>query len=178
MSNRTVSELVYWSYANLAMAQDAVERGIEKYDRLSFMIRSRLHKGLSSGSMQIHSLFDDEKFKVINGARCVYCGCDNNLSIDHLFPRISGGSDSSDNLVCCCKTCNSSKGGRNMVEWFASNESFPPLMILRRYLKLVYQFCLEKDILGEDSSAIDSSGLPFRSCDIPVNYPAPKSLRL
>ena len=40
----TVRELIYWSYANLAMAHTAVEQ--EKYERFNYMIRSKLFKGL------------------------------------------------------------------------------------------------------------------------------------
>lgn len=178
MELSTIKDLLFWSYANLAMAQDGVSRGIDRYDRTSFMIRSRLFKGLSSGTMQIHSLFDDEKFKIVNGARCVYCGRTDSLSVDHIIPRHSGGSDSSDNLVCCCKTCNSSKGDRNMMEWYRSKDEFPPLMFLRRYLKLVYQLCLEKDILDEPCDNLDSLSLPFRRADVPTDFPGPGMLKL
>lgn len=68
MTPKTIGELIFWSYANLEMAEDGVKRGIARYDRLSFMIRSRLYKGLTSGLMKIHSLFDDERYKILNGA--------------------------------------------------------------------------------------------------------------
>ena len=70
----TVAELIYWSYANLAMAHDGIVRGLPTYDKTSFIIRMRLYKGLLSGKMQISSLFKDERWKMENGARCVYCG--------------------------------------------------------------------------------------------------------
>ncbi len=174
----TVRDLIFWSYANLAMAQDGVSRSLVKYDRISFIIRSRLFKGLSSGTMQIHSLFDDEKAKIENGAKCVYCGGTSSLSIDHILPRHSDGSDSSDNLVCCCKACNSSKGDRNLVEWYLSKDDFPPLMILRRYLKLIYQICIDKDILDRDIEYLESANLPFKQKDIPINYPSPDKCAL
>lgn len=178
MELSTVRDLIFWSYANLAMAQDGVSRGLARYDRTSFMIRSRLFKGLSSGTMQIHSLFDDERFKIENGARCVYCGRTDSLSVDHVIPRHSGGGDSSDNLVCCCRACNSSKGDRNMMEWYLSREAFPPLMVLRRYLKLVYQRCLEEGVLDEGAGVLDSASMPFRRADIPTEFPGPDKLQL
>ena len=72
MTITTVSDQIYYAYANLAMADYAVSKGLIKYDRTCFMIRSRLYKGLQSGDMKIHSLFDDEKLKLQNGTRCVY----------------------------------------------------------------------------------------------------------
>lgn len=46
---------------------------------------------------------------------CQYCGkhfSSSELSLDHVVPRSQGGGASWDNLVCCCVSCNSSKGGR------------------------------------------------------------------
>ena len=55
MTITTVSDQIYYTYANLAMADYAVSKGLSKYDRTCFMIRSRLYKGLQSGDMKIHS---------------------------------------------------------------------------------------------------------------------------
>lgn len=43
---------------------------------------------------------------------CRYCRSTERLSIDHVKPRVQGGSDDADNLVVACKSCNSRKGGR------------------------------------------------------------------
>jgi len=52
------------TYANLALAYSAVTRGQEKYERLNFMIRAKLNKGLRDGSMNMRSIFDDEEIKL------------------------------------------------------------------------------------------------------------------
>ena len=44
--------------------------------------------------------------------RCRYCGSHMNLTIDHVLPISQNGPGSDDNLVTCCKTCNSRKHGR------------------------------------------------------------------
>jgi hypothetical protein len=48
--------------------------------------------------------------------RCGYCGVHESeagtlLEIDHFQPRAVGGTDTLDNLVYCCPTCNRLKGG-------------------------------------------------------------------
>lgn len=47
-----------------------------------------------------------------DGFRCRYCGSGNDLSIDHIVPQKSEKNDSMENLVTCCRSCNSRKGAR------------------------------------------------------------------
>ena len=52
-----------------------------------------------------------------DGYRCVYCGTNHlPLTIDHVTPRVRGGKDEWDNLVCCCTKCNNLKGDRTPEE--------------------------------------------------------------
>lgn len=50
-----------------------------------------------------------------DGHRCQYCGQGrplSQLSLDHVVPRSLGGKTTWENIVCCCLTCNSKKGGQ------------------------------------------------------------------
>lgn len=44
--------------------------------------------------------------------RCVKCGSDSDLTIDHEKPKSKGGGNEIDNLQTMCRSCNSSKGAR------------------------------------------------------------------
>ena len=48
--------------------------------------------------------------------RCVYCGSQNNLTLDHVFPFSKGGQETLNNLVTCCRSCNSRKQDRTPEE--------------------------------------------------------------
>jgi hypothetical protein len=51
-----------------------------------------------------------------DGHRCVYCGHNRNLTIDHVIPKSRGGKNSWTNMVTCCSKCNSKKGDRTPEE--------------------------------------------------------------
>jgi 5-methylcytosine-specific restriction endonuclease McrA len=44
--------------------------------------------------------------------RCVYCGTNTSLTLDHVVPWIQGGDHDARNLVVACQTCNSIAGDR------------------------------------------------------------------
>ncbi len=174
----TVKEILFWSYANLAMAHTAVDRKQEKYATFNYMVRAKLFKGLMEGSMNIRTLFDDEKVKLLLGGKCNYCGSSENLAIDHIFSQKMGGNDAGDNLIYACRSCNSSKGKKDMMEWMSYKKAFPPLMVLRRYLKLVAAYCTENSLLECSVEDIKKQKHPFNIEYIPVNYPKPHELVL
>ena len=51
--------------------------------------------------------------------RCQYCGrsfSTKELTLDHVKPRVQGGDDTWENLVCACVKCNARKGGRTPMQ--------------------------------------------------------------
>lgn len=173
-----LGEYLYRCYSNLAMAHAAVGDGSAKYATKHYMIRAKLFAGLRRGEMRLGPLADDDRVKLDYGKRCCYCGADGRLSLDHLLPRARGGLDSADNLVWACRSCNSSKGARDVLDWYRSRDAFPPLLLLRRYLKLAIDAAKESDLLDallDDPRLVE---LPFAVEAIPVVFPPPAGLRL
>lgn len=174
----TVRQHIAWSYANLARAHAAVEAGFVSYGRLHHMIRARLFKGLTTGAMQMRTFFDDEKVKFTYPQECCYCGTTVTLSIDHLIPQIKGGADYSDSFVCACKSCNSSKGGRDLLDWCRIKGSFPSILLLRRYVKLVARYCGDHELLDAPLSDASQQSLPFNLQLLPYEFPTLNTLVL
>jgi hypothetical protein len=131
-----------------------------------------------SGNMTMRSMLDDEHVKVSVPRACCYCGCRSELTLDHLIPRIKGGTDEADNLVLACRRCNSSKQGRDLLVWAASRGFFPSVLLLRRYVKLVTRYCEEHGILDLDLNSIDTSTAPFDPRLLPINFPPLPELKL
>ncbi|WP_310991604.1 HNH endonuclease [Aequorivita marina] len=174
----TVRELIYYSYANLAMAHTAVDRKQADYEKFNYMIRAKLFKGLKDGKMNMRTIFDDEKIKLQTGQICNYCGSNEKLALDHIFPQRYGGQDNAENLIFACRTCNSSKGKKDLMEWMKFRGDFLPLMIIRRYLKLTFNYCAENDLLDKKIVELKAMELPFKIHLLPTVYPKPNGLVL
>ena len=135
----TVRRLVYWQYAQLI----AKAAGFE--DNYGFVV-SR-YKKLASGEMKWSSSVRDYQKELDKGRICVYCGATTSLTTDHIVPisragvdpRVSRLVDSSDNCVCACKKCNTSKGDRDVFEWYGPQRTDEiPKLVLSKFLKLSY----------------------------------------
>ncbi len=172
----TVRLQLYTAYANLAMAHSAVVKHQQQYTVLNYKIRARLLKGLNDGSMNIRSIFDDEKVKLQTGQLCNYCGSKVNLALDHIFPKKYGGMDEAENLVYACRACNSSKESSDLMEWMRKSGRFLPLMMIRRYLKLTYEYCVNHKLLDLNLDDLLDLALPFRVDLVPISYPKPTHL--
>ncbi len=173
---QTIGESLHWSYANLAMAHAAVTQNADRYSKTHFMIRARMYAGLNGGTMSTASLIEDERLKLILPQACCYCGARKELSLDHLFATKRGGSDSGDNIVWACRSCNSSKGARDVLLWMNARGDFPPLLLLRRYLKLAIEHCRGNGQLQIPLG--DVIKLPFALEAIPHAFPPLSTLRL
>ncbi len=56
--------------------------------------------------------------------QCCYCGDSTNLTKDHIVPLKAGGQYTRNNIVPCCKSCNSSKHTNDMLEWYEKQEFY------------------------------------------------------
>jgi 5-methylcytosine-specific restriction endonuclease McrA len=65
-----------------------------------------------------NGIFERDEF------RCVYCGgqfAADELSLDHVQPRVRGGDRSEGNLVTACRACNTLKGQQRLSVFLHAN---------------------------------------------------------
>jgi hypothetical protein len=175
-TTKTVRQLLCWSYANLSMAHAALGAGATGYSVKFYSIRSHMNKGLLEGTIKPRSLVEEDRLKMLLPKLCCYCGAEGKLTVDHLMPTKLGGPDTGDNIVWACGSCNSSKGGKDLLVWFEQRGEFPPLLLLRRYLKLAFAICEDQGLLDLAPGLLPP--LPFDPCKLPQEFPAPSTLRL
>ena len=58
------------------------------------------------------------------GNKCIYCGSEDGLTVDHFISLSSGGSDTIGNIVPCCTWCNSSKSNQDPLSWYKKQSFF------------------------------------------------------
>jgi len=135
----TVRRLIYWQYAQL-IANAAGFGG-------NYGFAVSRYKKLESGEMSWSSSIRDYEKELEKGRACVYCGANEKLSTDHIIPKSRAGVDprikalldSSDNCVSACRKCNSSKGNRDIFEWYGPERLDDiPKLALSKFLKLAY----------------------------------------
>jgi hypothetical protein len=136
----TVRDLILWCYAEL------IARAAGFEDNYGFVV-SR-YKMLKSGKMKWSSTVRDYQKEWEKGRICVYCGSTEDVTVDHIIPvsragvdpRVRGLLESPDNCVWACKKCNSSKGDRDIFEWYGEDRRDEiPKLALSKFLKLSYK---------------------------------------
>lgn len=59
-----------------------------------------------------------ENIKETFNNKCAYCGKVKPLAQEHFMPVTKGGGHTLDNILPSCKSCNSSKNGKDFHEWY------------------------------------------------------------
>ncbi len=175
----TFADLLYTSYSGLQMLAFAFGKGKNRCDKDCYAFRQSVIRKLKAGEMKIGDLYQNIIRQMTSPHdACWYCGrsvsvC-GSLTADHIFPRVKGGEDISDNLIMVCRSCNSSKGTKDLLAWYHERGEFPPLRVLVHYLKLVNQYAIANDLLNQPLEALDELDLPFDFHYFPRKYPHPE----
>lgn len=172
----TFGDFLYYAYANMQMLIMALNTGRRCFDQTCYMVRAKAFKAYREGRWKIHDLHINNVWKMLDdNDSCWYCGKEmdkSKLTIEHIFPRSKNGSDDMDNIVLVCPECNSSKRDLDLLEWYSTRRKhWPWPYIFAYYLKHVYLYAVENDLLGKSAEEIDAMDLPFKYQYIPLNYP-------
>ena len=176
---QTFADLLYASYSGLQMLAFAFGKGKNRCDKDCYAFRQSVIRKLKAGEMKIGDLYQNIVRQMTSPHdACWYCGrsvsdC-GSLTADHIFPRMKGGEDISDNLIMVCRSCNSSKGVKDLLAWYHERGEFPPLRVLVHYLKLVNQYAIANDLLNQPLEALEELDLPFDFHFFPRTYPHPE----
>ncbi len=104
------------SWSNLRVLQDEDAIGlVDRMIRVPQVILIVTFDRMPKGTIRFTRL----NIYLRDKGTCQYCGkkySKSDLSLDHVVPRAYGGRSTWENIVCCCSTCNRTKGGRTPHE--------------------------------------------------------------
>jgi len=147
---KTIKEEIYYQYAKII--SESAGYGKQDY-RMIMGTWKKLCSGEMCWSNSIHEWIKEMEIP----GRCIYCGEEKNLTVEHLLPRCCGGEDAPENVIMVCKSCNSSKGGKRLYEWrgIDAKDKFNHIAE-GKYLKYLYSLHQKNGTL--DCSAEDMCG--------------------
>lgn len=161
----TFGDNLLWCYATWQTLYTLVNMGETQLGKKFYMFRTIFFNKFKTGKQRISDLYNQNKIKLKAGDYCFYCGAEiskENLTADHVFPRIKGGTNDMDNIIFVCKSCNSSKGKKDLLEWFLLNrERFPSPFILGHYLRQIYLYAIEHGLMEQKYEDVCLLDLPF-----------------
>lgn len=72
---------------------------------------------------------------------CCYCGSKRELTKDHIVPLSKGGRFSRENIIPCCRVCNSSKNDSEFIKWYKNQKFYNEYkeQKIKDYIQLMYK---------------------------------------
>lgn len=166
----TFGDNLFWTWANWQTLWIFGKMGERPFNVRYYSMRQKNFKKFRLGEQKISSLYEFNKEKMKSGDICFYCNSNirkEELTADHVFPRAKGGTDNMDNIILVCKSCNSSKGKKDLIEWYLLNrKEFPPAFILGHYYKQIYHYAVENELMEKPFADVEMMNLPFNSRSI------------
>jgi len=141
----TIREELLYEYAKL------ISRSAFK-SQLQYGFITNKFKELKNGNITMSGTIREWQREQELLKECVFCGSIDNLQTDHLIPKSRGGSDSADNLVQSCRSCNTSRNDKGIFEWLGlKGKDKLHRLVAGKYLKELFELhsikgTLEKSI--------------------------------
>lgn len=173
----TVADHIYWSYAWLIATRIAQRQGRPPGQRRRNHVAVPDFYRLCRGEKSLSSLERDLFQAMLATPACMHCGAGGELTMDHLIPRSRGGGEDAENIVTCCKHCNSSRGDTDLMTWYRRRRLFPTQVLMRQYLKLCHKYAFATGLLDVEVGEAGDRGLPFDPVALPEKYPELEHIR-
>lgn len=127
---KTIRDLIFWEYAKLIS-------GSAGLGRKQFPFIMRKFTELKNGFIKWSDILREDL--KMDSTKCAYCNNDKELSNDHIVPKRECHFTEIHNIVKSCRSCNSSKGDKDLIEWWGIERRYElPRIVHGKYLKMLY----------------------------------------
>lgn len=125
---------------------------------------SLLQRGFASAPKSLRTSSRDTVNRLVQLGTCINCGnaVTPGSTGDHLIPLARGGPQSIENFAPLCRSCNSSKGAKDLIEWWTEDNGKTidslNLDALCVYLRLMHQILeTQRSLQNEAPSYYDEA---------------------
>lgn len=115
--DRTGTQQCYY-YEKGGKAKDIERQRVRRKTEHGKLLTRRNNHKRRSGHERMYTVKELAAWLKLFNRHCFYCLMRCKGTIDHIVALSVGGLDCLDNIVLCCKHCNSSKGARDVFKWW------------------------------------------------------------
>jgi len=101
-----------WKERNRIISRTFYKRHPDRTKKKDAKRRARMHQIICTLTAK-----EWQQILLLYGHKCIYCGETKNLTQDHVIPVSKGGNHIKENVVPACRSCNCSKGNRDVNTW-------------------------------------------------------------
>lgn len=112
-----------WRENNKALAAKSNKKYKESH-RENYVINEQKREALKRNLPITLTADQWNEIKQAFNNSCCYCGRTLPLEQEHFIPLSKMGELSKNNIICACKSCNSSKGNRDFFTWYPKHKSY------------------------------------------------------
>lgn len=105
-----------YRHSNKALISEISKRYRDK-NKLKYAMFAQKRRSRGRKLLNLFSPGQWRECKDYFGGVCAYCGSNKQLTQDHFIALGQGGEYTRNNIIPCCKSCNSSKSTKNFFEW-------------------------------------------------------------
>jgi len=118
------------------------EKNKQNRNKKEFKARTKIyHQRRRALKKELRATLTDEQWNLCLEYfqnTCAYCGNkENNLALaqDHVIPLSKGGEYTINNIIPCCRSCNSKKSNKDLLEWYTPKLDFYSELRKKKILK-------------------------------------------
>lgn len=173
---------IFWSYSMLTVTRTIMEctkaGRPDPYSGGRTKASNIIMSKFKNNTMNVRNLDRDDALAQMAVPICAHCGSRApSYHLDHLIPKSKIKNDYIYlNQVISCPRCNTSRGNKDLMEWYRRNMMFPSLGVLRRYLKICYFYAKQRGHLDRSVEESFQDGLPFDPRNFPEKFPPANEL--